>query len=222
MNLTEHLKGKHLPKRIIWMFIAVLLMGVGVSLCVHANLGQDPCSTMNLGIASKVNLSFGMWQAILNIILFFIIILLDRKLLGIGTVANMLLIGFIADLLKPMWESVFPPDLYFAFRIIITVGGVLLMLVGCSIYMTANLGMAPYDCIAFLVLNISRSKKLKYRWVRIAQDAICVLIGFLCGATVGIGTVIMVVFSGPIIPFFNKHLAAPILGIKDMSKLRTE
>lgn len=223
MNLVE-LKGTHLPKRAIWMMIAVGLMGVGVSVCVHADLGQDPCSTMNIGIASKIGLSFGMWQAILNTALFIIVFFLDRRLLGIGTIANMLLIGFIADFLKPLWINAFPADLHFALRMLLAFGGVMLMLVGCSIYMTANLGMAPYDCIPFLIMNRTKSKnkKLQYILLRISQDAVCVLIGFLCGATVGIGTIFMVALSGPVIPFFNKHLAAPILGIKDMSKLRTE
>lgn len=218
----EKYRGQHLPRRIVLMFVAVLLMGVGISFCVRASMGQDPCSTMNLGISSKLNLSFGVWQAILNCIMFVFVLIFDRSLIGLGTLANMLIIGFVADLLKPLWAGLIPGEMSFWLRVVFTLIGTLLLLVGCSVYMTANLGMAPYDCVAFLIINIPTKRKLKFQYIRIAQDALAVLIGFACGAAVGLGTVIMVFLSGPLIPFFNRHIAAPLLGIKDISSLRTE
>ena len=41
-------------------------------------------------------------------------------------------------------------------------------------------------------------------------DLICIIIGFLLGSIVGIGTLITALFMGPIIAFFNKKVAIPL------------
>lgn len=81
--------------------------------------------------------------------------------------------------------------------------------------MTANLGMAPYDCVSFIVPN---KTKLPFRWWRIISDFICVAVGFACGATVGVGTLIMAFGTGPLLPLCNQYIAAPALRIADIRK----
>ena len=40
------------------MIIAVIVMGMCVSLLVMCDMGTDPCSAMNYGIAHKLGMSF--------------------------------------------------------------------------------------------------------------------------------------------------------------------
>ena len=209
-----------LPRRIIVMLVAVTFMGFGTSLCILANTGADPCSTMNLGLSSKTGLSFGLFQACMNIaILIVVIIFSGRTFIGIGTIGNMFICGFAADFFRGVFDSfIDPSSLGWAIRIALTLLGALIVIAGCSLYMTANLGMAPYDCVAFVVINCVKKRKLPYRWVRMAQDVLALIIGFLCGATVGIGTLIMVFLTGPLIPLFNRYVSAKILGIEELSE----
>ena len=57
-------------KKLVMMLISVCVMGMCVSLLVMTSFGPDPCSAMNYGVADLVGLSFGTYQAALNVVLF--------------------------------------------------------------------------------------------------------------------------------------------------------
>ncbi len=212
-KLFERFRGQQMVRRTIIMLIAVIIMGMGVGFFMHAAMGSDPFSTLNLGVSSKLNLSFGVWQAIFNAILLVIIVFVDRSKLGIGTIGNMLLVGFSADIMSGLLANILPPasELGIISRVLLTVLGVLMQLVGCSFYVTCDLGMAPYDCISYIV---PERTKIPFRWWRILIDVICVGTGFACGAAIGIGTLMMAFGTGPLLPIFNKYLAASVVGRK--------
>lgn len=214
---TGKYAGQRLPRRILAMLVSVIVMGCGVALFVQGAMGADPFSTLNLGVSSKIGLSFGAWQAIFNILLLIIVFFLDRSMLGLGTLGNMFLVGFSADVCGKALAAVLPPADTFSIgvRLLFTLGGVAFQLLGCSFYVTANLGMAPYDCISFIVPNRT---KLPFRWWRIISDVTCVAIGFFCGASVGLGTIIMAFGTGPLLPLCNKYIAAPVLKISEIKK----
>ena len=212
-KLFERFRGQQMVRRTIIMLIAVIIMGMGAGFFMHAAMGSDPFSTLNLGVSSKLNLSFGVWQAIFNAILLVMIVFVDRSKLGIGTIGNMLLVGFSADIMSGLLANILPPasELGIISRVLLTVLGVLMQLVGCSFYVTCDLGMAPYDCISYIV---PERTKIPFRWWRILIDVICVGTGFACGAAIGIGTLMMAFGTGPLLPIFNKYLAAPVVGRK--------
>lgn len=216
-SYTGKYAGQRLPRRIFAMLVSVIFMGFGISLFVLGSMGSDPFSTLNLGVSSKLGLSFGTWQAILNIVLLVGIFFVDRSMLGLGTIGNMFLVGFSADFFGSLWAMVIPSGFVFPFwaRILLTLGGVAGQIIGCSFYVTSNLGMAPYDCISFLVPNRT---KIPFRWWRIFIDLVCVSIGFACGASIGLGTLIMAFGTGPLLPLCNKYLAAPVLKIAEIPK----
>ena len=212
-KLFERFRGQQMVRRTVIMLIAVMIMGMGVGFFMHAAMGSDPFSTLNLGVSSKLNLSFGVWQAIFNAILLVMIVFVDRSKLGIGTIGNMLLVGFSADIMCGLLANILPPasELGIISRVLLTVLGVLMQLVGCSFYVTCDLGMAPYDCISYIV---PERTKIPFRWWRILIDVICVGTGFACGAAIGIGTLMMAFGTGPLLPIFNKYLASPVVGRK--------
>lgn len=212
-KLFERFRGQQMVRRTVIMLIAVIIMGMGVGFFMHAAMGSDPFSTLNLGVSSKLNLSFGVWQAIFNAILLIMIVFVDRSKLGIGTIGNMLLVGFSADIMSGLLANILPPasELGIISRVLLTVLGVLMQLVGCSFYVTCDLGMAPYDCISYIV---PERTKIPFRWWRILIDVICVGTGFACGAAIGIGTLMMAFGTGPLLPILNKYLASPVVGRK--------
>ena len=108
-KLFERFRGQQMVKRAAIMLIAVMIMGMGVGFFMHAAMGSDPFSTLNLGVSSKLDLSFGVWQAIFNAILLIMIVFVDRSKLGIGTIGNMLLVGFSADIMSGLLANILPP-----------------------------------------------------------------------------------------------------------------
>lgn len=209
--------GQFLPRRIFAMLAAVIVMGFGVSLYVLGGMGADPFSTLNLGVSSKLGLSFGTWQILFNGAMLAAVFFIDRSMLGLGTLGNMFLIGITADFVNAWLAEAAPPteELGIPVRLLLTLCGVACQILGCSFYVTANLGMAPYDCVSFIVPNKTR---LPFRWWRIISDFICVAVGFACGATVGVGTLIMAFGTGPLLPLCNQYIAAPALRIADIRK----
>lgn len=205
--------GQHLIKRTGIMLASVIIMGMGVGFFMLAEMGSDPFSTVNLGISSQIGLSFGTWQAAFNVALLVMIVFVDRSKLGIGTIGNMFLVGFSADVMKSFLVTVLPPteELGFVVRILLTLLGVSMQLVGCSFYVTCDLGMAPYDCVSYIV---PERTKIPFRWWRIFIDVVCVAVGFACGASIGIGTLLMAFCTGPILPLLNRYIAGPVVGEK--------
>ena len=204
--------GRHLVKRTVAMLAAVIVMGAGVGFFMLAAMGSDPFSTLNLGVSSRLHLSFGAWQAIFNILLLAVVLATDRSKLGLGTIGNMFLVGFAADITGGLLSQVITASaLGIPARVGMTLLGVSMQLIGCSFYVTCGLGMAPYDCVSYIV---PERTKIPFRWWRILIDVICVGTGFACGAAIGIGTLMMAFGTGPLLPIFNKYLAAPVVGRK--------
>ncbi|MBQ1376793.1 MAG: hypothetical protein IIY77_02380, partial [Lachnospiraceae bacterium] len=88
------------------------------------------------------------------------------------------------------------------------------------VYITADLGVSSYDSIALIITETW--KKGKFKYVRILCDFICVALGVSLffigggrwssiGAVVGVGTIVTAFFMGPLIAFFRKHIAEPLL-----------
>ena len=109
-QLRQKFAGQHLVKRTLVMLVAVIFMGMGVGFFMLGTMGSDPFSTLNLGVSSKLGLSFGSWQAVFNILLLVIIVIFDRSKLGLGTIGNMFLVGFSADVTGGLLGQVLVAD----------------------------------------------------------------------------------------------------------------
>lgn len=79
------------------MIIAVIVMGMCVSLLVTCDMGTDPCAAINYGISHKLGMSFGNYQLLSNIVLLILVMIFEKKLIGTGTFGNMILVGYSAD-----------------------------------------------------------------------------------------------------------------------------
>jgi uncharacterized protein len=100
------------------------------------------------------------------------------------------------------------PEPTLLIRVFLLLTGVIIMCFASSLYYTADLGVSTYDAIALILTD---KKVAKFQYCRIATDAVCVIIGFLLKAVVGIGTVITAFLMGPLIAFFNVRFSRPLL-----------
>ena len=76
---------------------------------------------------------------------------------------------------------------------------------GVALYSSADFGVAPYDAIGWIVEDVT-NQKINFKISRIVTDAICVLIGMYYGSIIGINTIIMVFFTGPLVQFFKQKI----------------
>jgi uncharacterized protein len=131
--------------------------------------------------------------------------IIDRRKIGLGTVINIFLLGYVVQYSSWLFETWIPnPTL--GLKIIFLIIGIIIMCFGSSLYFTGDLGVSTYDAVALI---LSEKKVARFQFCRIGSDLICTIVGFFLGATVGIGTVITAFFMGPIIAFFNRKVAIP-------------
>lgn len=198
-------------KRILFALIGVVLTGVSVGIIQKSNLGTDPFSSFTTGLSNLMNIRFGIFYTIICTIILIGVFILDKHYIGIATILNLFLIGIIADVTRGILEKVIISDAYII-RIIILLIGIVIMCFSASLYFTADLGISAYDSISKI---ISDKTNIRFKICRVTTDLICVIIGFLFKAEVGIGTVITAFFMGPLITYFNVKFSEPILNVND-------
>ena len=203
--------------------IGVFGVGVCVGMFRMSALGVDPFQTMMSGI-NKVfpALSFGMLNMVINGILLLFALVMDRRKIGIGTVINLFFLGYVIDYSHQGFLVLFPSVTLLG-RVLFLTGGVIVMCMMIALYFTANMGVSTYDAVALILTE--RNRRLPFKYWRIITDSICIGIGvglFLWAGNgfgemtmiVGIGTLIAAFFMGPLITFFNKRLAEPMLRVR--------
>lgn len=191
-------KRKIIAIRTIIVIMATILMGFCLSWLLLIDLGTDPCTMMNEAISNKISWSIGNWQALLNVILLVIVIAFGEKNLGVGTLANMFLVGYSIDFFSFIWQTI-PQDIFdiWYVKIIILIVAMTIFVLAAAIYMDVHMGVAPYDAIPVIIS--SKLKKVPFKVIRIVFDFIVTLIGIMFGGSLGIITILMVLFLGPVI-----------------------
>lgn len=197
---------EHIVRKIIAVLIAVITMGFTLSLLVRVNMGTDPCTSLNLGVAKLLGLSLGNWQVLFNFILLLFVIRFDYTKIGIGTLANMILVGYSLDFFSWVWNQTLPQDAFASMpvRIAVLIPALTIFIFSAAVYMAVDLGTAPYDALPFIISNIQH--KVPFRVVRICWDVTAATIGYLLGSTLGVITVLMAFALGPVIAFVQKKI----------------
>lgn len=207
-------KTKKLMLRIVWVVIANLILALGIGMLRLSGFGTDPFTAMNLGVSSYLPVSFGVYQMLFNIVLFIPVFILDRKSFGVGALVNMLLLGYFVEFFMALFAMMGVTIEGLAGSLIaqvpILVAGVLVVCLGIALYMACDLGSAPYDRISVIVETYSHGK-IRFKWARICLDIISTAVGFATGSVIGIGTVIIAFFTGPIVSFFRDTVVARIM-----------
>ena len=207
------MRQKVLRRRLTAMLIGVFFIGTGVAGYRLGSFGTDAFTCMNLGISGYIRMTFGTWQLLLNIALLILVYITARENIGIGTIVNMVCTGYIADFYCWLVLSCLHITPGLGLRIVFLAVGVFCCAFGVAMSIEANIGLAPYDSIAFVIHNIS-GEKMTFRTGRVAADVLCVIIGVLfCLAghnplreIIGIGTLINAFFNGPMIQAFKDRL----------------
>jgi len=193
--------------RLIVMILGVITQGIGLSLLLQIDLGTDPCSCLTLGVTNYLPVTFGTAQLLCHLITFTFVLIFDRSKIGFGTIGNMVCLGYIADFFGWIWGKVIPEGFFqqgFTAWICL-IPSLFIFICGASAYMTADLGMSPYDGLPFIIS--SALPKIPFKLIRILWDTAFMVTGYLLGGAVGVVTILTAFCLGPVIAWFQKKLA---------------
>ena len=191
------MKRPRMERRIPALLIAVSLMGLGVAMFNLLGFGADPCTVMNMGLSTNLGIPFGTLQLLVNCLLILVVIRYDPGRIGLGTLANMVLVGYAAQFFMAVFDRIPALSaLTLTARLIIFVPTLLLFLMAASTYMCVDMGVAPYDAIPQI---IAARMNWPFRLVRMAWDFVMMLGGYMLGSTVGLVTIGITLFLGPLV-----------------------
>jgi uncharacterized membrane protein YczE len=188
------LRAGRLPRRLSQLLAGLVLYGVSMAMMIRGALGLDPWDVLHSGLTSHLPLSFG---AVVTIVSFVVLLawIPLRQAPGLGTVANVLVIGVTSDATLAVLAG--PSELWL--RAVLLVLGIVLNGLASAMYIGAQLGPGPRDG---LMTGISRRSGLSIRLVRTVQEVAVVGIGFALGGPVGIGTVLYALSIGSLVQRF--------------------
>ena len=199
--------------------LGVAVCGVSVGFFKRAAFGVDPFQSLMSGLDAMLPIDFGTLYVLANVCLLLFSLINERKKIGIATLVNLFLLGYIADFSHKALLNLFP-DLGIAGRAIMLIIGIVTMCLASAFYFTADMGVSTYDAVSLIMAE--KWKLASFKFCRIACDLTCVLAGVILfwlsgqpmsglGQLVGIGTIVTAFFMGPLIEFFNVRVARPFL-----------
>ena len=200
-NFTRPRMGR----RLAVLTVSLIVIGVCVAVFKTVGFGTDPCSTFTLGVSARTGISFGTCQLAFNLLMFLPVIRLDLSRISVGTVANMVGVGYMADFTMWLMSPHIPPEgLSMTVRIVLFAVSMAAFLIAAAFYMVVDLGVAPYDAIPQLIA--ARTNRLSARAIRMLWDISILSLGFLLGSTVGLTTLITGFCLGPAIAFVSSRV----------------
>ena len=188
-------------KKLLLFLLGMSIIQFGVALFLRMNIGSDPFTVFTQVLANTLNnlgmnVTTGTANRIILVVLFSIILLLNKNHIKIGTIICVIGVGPIIDLGVRV-VSVLPVESYsYLLKMFLIALGCFIIAIGFSILSATKVGVAPNDIIPFI---IKERINCEYRWIRICMDAFLLIGGFMLGGTVGVGTIIAMATTGPFI-----------------------
>lgn len=185
--------------RIPRLILGLVICGVGIALMVAADLGLAPWSVLDQGLSERTGIPIGTMSIIVGAVVLMAWIPLGERP-GIGTVLNILLIGATIDVVLLFVDT--PGNT--ATRVAYLAVGVFLFGPGSGFYIGAGLGPGPRDG---LMTGLAAKGVGSIRAVRTGLEVAVLVVGWLLGGGVGVGTVAFALTIGPNVQFFLSRLS---------------
>jgi len=190
-----------MTRRIVQLVVGLFLYGFAISLMVRGAIGVPPWDVLTQGLVKQTGLPFGVLTNIIGALVLLLWIPIRQKP-GVGTVANVLLIGPAIEvglLVIPAAENLLQQVLLFS-------GGLALLAVASGLYIGARFGPGPRDG---LMTGINRRWGLSIWKVRTAIEVSVLSVGWLLGGNVGVGTLLFALLIGPMVGVALPRLRVP-------------
>lgn len=166
-----------------------MLFGVGIAGMAEAGMGLGPWEVFHQGIARMTGLQLGTVSILVGIPVLAAWYPLGERP-GVGTILNIAIIGTATNVAM----GVIPAAQGLAQQVAMMLAGVATIAVGSGLYLASDLGPGPRD-------GLMTGLHLRFGWsIRRARTGIelsVLVLGFLLGGTIGIGTIVFALGIGP-------------------------
>ena len=191
--------NKNTLQRFIFALTGDIICCFFCGLYSATQIGMPDLNVFATGMAKILHITLGQMTTIYSVVLLIISFLIDRKKIGIMTLISVFLNQYPIDIAR----SLYRPITFYPLKLIFAVICMLIMFFGAAMMMAADVGVTIYDAFT---LGITDRFHFPYLYVRWASDLSFLLVGFILGGDVGVGTVICFIIVGKVISFYREFL----------------
>ena len=177
--------------RLPGLIVGLLLFGIGIAFMAEAGMGLGPWEVFHQGIARQLGVQLGTVSIVLGIPILLAWYPLGERP-GVGTVLNIVLIGTATNVAM----GVLPTVVGQPQQLLVMLLGVVTIAAGSGLYLASDLGPGPRD-------GLMTGLHFRFGWsirrARTAVELTVLVLGFLAGGTIGLGTVVFALGIGPLV-----------------------
>lgn len=196
-------------KNYICLVVAIIFLAFASVFFNNSHFGSDSIFALNQGVSKLIKVSVGTTNIIIGVIAFIILLIIDKKAIGVGSVLMALTMGMFINLIMKIGivpdlaSTGLPTILDITLKLLYIFIAIALGGFGIALYIYANRGISPIEGI---IIKIQKVTKMPFWLVKIINDVLFYLVGFILGATINVGSVFAAFLYGPVISLFTKML----------------
>ena len=192
-------------RRGLQLLVGLFLYVISLAMMIRATLGVSPWDVLSQGSSLQTGMPFGFMTNIIGlIVLIFWIPLRQRP--GIGTILNVIIVGPSAEIGLALLSE----PIHLWARVWLFASGLVMLAIASGLYIGARLGPGPRDG---LMTGIHNRFGLPIWLVRTTIEGTVLLLGWLLGGTIGLGTIAFALLIGPLV-----NLALPLFRVPERSE----
>jgi len=192
--MRERFIGRTVLRRLPGLMLGLVVFGIGIAVMASSGLGLGPWEAFHQGISNRTGIALGTVSILVGIPVLALWWPIGERP-GIGTLLNVATIGTATNLALPLLPRPAEP----VFQLAMSAAGVLLIGLGSGLYLAADLGPGPRDG---LMTGLHHRFGWSIRRARTAIELSVLVIGFLLGGTIGLGTILFAFGIGPVVQAF--------------------
>lgn len=186
-------------KNFVFYLLGFFISSLGIVFFVKANVGVGTGDSFAIGLSLHLPISIGVGFILIHTLIVFINSTLSKHRPKINIVFPILLRGLTVDICLFLLGSLHVENLLI--RWLLLLFGIVLMGIGLGLYLQTTLPKIPVDEFMF---TLSKINHLSFRLNRILFESTLMLLGFLLGGPIGLGTLFIAIGLGPSIQFWNE------------------
>jgi len=206
---------KTLLKNSLKLILGYAILGFSIAMSYNSNMGLAPWNVLNDGFANLLPITIGQASMAVGVVIIALDILMKEPI-GFGSLFNILCIGPMSDFF--IGCGLIPSAETAPMNIILLVLSIPVNAIGLYFYMSAGMGNGPRDT---LMVAVTKRTKFPVGLCRNGLEAVALLSGWLLGGKVGIGTVILVIFSGPVMQYIFKLFKFDVKKVNNQTFIQT-
>lgn len=191
------------------LLFGLFLYSLGLTLSIQANVGLAPWDAFSMGVSNITGISYGNISILTGIVILVVVAGFLKEKIGMGTVLNTVLIGIMVDFMQSISLIPFMTDLFLG-TLMLLLSQVIISL-ATYFYISPGMGCGPRDTL--MVALGKKFPNVPIGAIRGSIEGTVLLIGFLLGAKVGLGTVITVFGISFILQYTFKFLKFDIKAV---------